>query len=342
MRSKIFILLLTFIIFGIGHKTAFSQTNCTGEKIFAEKRCEGDEISSQEKELYQIVNDYRARNNLPLIPISESLSMVANRHLLDLVLNVKSLTHGWSNCAFDMNDQKSWGCALDSPKRLNSGYNGRGFENLYRSKTGNASAVLALEAWKKSDLHNSLLLNLKTFKETRFDAFGIAINGQYAALWFGSNMSGETESVKNSAVGESLALSFEKVVSGLTDFLTTGKSQSFINGKWRGGSGDNTVLMELTGSKEDLREAVVSIIPDENNQLNQKQRDIFSRFLKNAAEEWSGRENWLNTSLAKIQQNSKMPQTITLESKVFVLAFDLQNRLSLTVKPYKKTGVKLL
>jgi uncharacterized protein YkwD len=185
---KIFLLFLSaFVLLGISQQSNYSQANCSGEKIFSEKRCAGDEISTHENDLYRIVNDYRAQNNLPPIPISESLSMVANRHLLDLIINVKSFTHGWSNCAYEVSNQKTWDCVFESPKRLNSGYSGRGYENLYRTKSGSANAVLALESWKKSDLHNSLILNLKTFKDIKFDAFGVAINGQYAALWFGSS-----------------------------------------------------------------------------------------------------------------------------------------------------------
>ncbi|MEP6903848.1 MAG: hypothetical protein ABJA66_19150, partial [Actinomycetota bacterium] len=50
--------------------------------VFSEKKCVGDEVSQQEKELFKIVNDYRNANNLPPIALSESLSLVANRVIL--------------------------------------------------------------------------------------------------------------------------------------------------------------------------------------------------------------------------------------------------------------------
>lgn len=342
MKNKLFLLLLLALTAGGAFQTSvFSQTNCAGEKVLTEKRCAGDEISEQEKELYRIVNEYRAQNNLPPVPLSESLSLVANRHLLDLTQNLKSLTHSWSNCPYEFNNEKSWNCVFESPKRLNSGYNGRGYENLYRSKTGSAGAVLALEAWKKSDLHNSLLLNLNTFKNTKFDAFGVAINGQYVALWFGSTPIA-ADGLKKSASESSIGLNFDKMVSGLSKIIPIENSAAFIGGKWAGTSIDKSVMLRLIGSKENLAEASVSIKPEKDSQLNQKQKDIFSLFLQNAAEEWSGRENWLAASLVKIQQNPKMPQTVTLGGKVFVLNVDTQNNMTLTVKPYKKTGAILL
>lgn len=45
--------------------------------------------------------------------------------------------------------------------------------------------MLALDAWKKSDLHNSIILNLGMFEKMQWDEVGIAIDGEYASLWFG-------------------------------------------------------------------------------------------------------------------------------------------------------------
>ena len=321
---------------------SFSQVNCDGGKIFTEKRCAGDEISSQEKELYRIVNEYRVLNNLLQIPLSESLSLVANRHLLDLVLNVKSMTHGWSNCNYDIKDQKTWDCVFESPKRLNSGYRGKGYENLYRNKTGNASAVLALEAWKKSDIHNSLILNLKTFKDMKFDAFGIAINGQYAALWFGAG-GNRADTIKNSSTMPGIGITFEKAIANFSNILSLDKSSAtFVNEKWTAASADKSVRLRLNGKKEEILEAAFLIKPEKITQVSQKHKDIFSVFLSNVASEWSGRESWLNTSLAKIQSNPKMPQTITLGNKAFVMSVDSQNSFSLSVKVNKKPTAKQL
>ena len=99
--KKVILIGITVICF----QSIFAQTNCTGTTLFTEKKCVGDETSSPEKELFRIINEYRAQNNLPPIALSEPLSMVANRHLMDLNLNIKYLTHGWSNCPYDVKSE---------------------------------------------------------------------------------------------------------------------------------------------------------------------------------------------------------------------------------------------
>jgi hypothetical protein len=94
-----------FLLLGmllIGAQCVFADANCSGVTLFSEQKCVGDEISSTERELYRIINEYRAQNNLPPVALSEPLSFVANRHILDLTINVKYLTHGWSNCPYDL------------------------------------------------------------------------------------------------------------------------------------------------------------------------------------------------------------------------------------------------
>src|SRR6185369_6468608 len=94
-----------FLLFGIilmSVQCFSAQVNCSGSTLFTEQKCVGDEISPAEKELFRIINEYRAQNNLPPVALSESLSFVANRHILDLTLNIKYLTHGWSNCPYDL------------------------------------------------------------------------------------------------------------------------------------------------------------------------------------------------------------------------------------------------
>jgi hypothetical protein len=342
MQSKYFFLLLMFIFLTAFSQVVFSQVNCDGGKIFTEKRCAGDEISSPEKELYQIVNEYRVQNDLSQVPLSETLSVVANRHLLDLVINVKSFTHGWSNCAYDMKDQKTWDCVFESPKRLNSGYSGKGYENLYRNKTGNASAILAIDAWKKSDIHNSLILNLKTFKDMKFDALGIAINGQYAALWFGVGGGNAAGTIKKSSLNE-FGITFEKATADLSNIILFDKSSTaFGKENWSAASNDKSIMLRLGGKKEEILEAVLSIKPGKINQLDQKHKDVLNIFLNNVSPEWSGRKNWLNASLIKIQSNPKMSQTITLGNKIFVMNVNSQNSLSLSVTVSKKPTARQL
>ena len=302
--------------------------------IFSEKKCVGDDVNQAEKELYRIVNEYRAKNNLSIIPFSESLSIVANRHLLDLTLNIKSLTHGWSNCPYNIKDNDTWNCVFDAPKRLKVDYDGKGYENLYRTSSGNAIPFSALEAWKKSSMHNALILNLDSWKDTKFDAFGIAIIGQYAALWFGSS-GNIKDAIKNSKT-LGLGITFDKAVAGLTEIISIKKASSSLETEqWTGTSPDKTILLEVVGTEADVSQATISIKIklEKNSQMSAKNRGVLSVFLNNLASEWKERETWANATMKKLQQNSKVPQTVIQGNKVITMTVDASNYLSITVKP---------
>ncbi|HEY0427892.1 MAG TPA: CAP domain-containing protein [Pyrinomonadaceae bacterium] len=325
MSTKFAAAVLAFAFVSIFYQNAFSQVSCDGKKLFTEKKCLGDDISPQEKELFRIVNEYRAANNLPLIPLSESLSRLANRHLLDLTINIKSFTHGWSNCPYDIKNENTWNCVTESPKRLNSGYTGEGFENLYRNDGGAATPALALQAWKKSDLHNSLILNLNVFKDKKFDAFGIAIDGEYVALWFGSAASNYGDA-KNG-----LGASFEKYVTAMSGFVVIKKSSASSEAEFSGASADSSVKLSVSEANTSIR-----LKSDKNSSLNAKNRNILKIFMNNLASEWTGRESWIDSSLKKLQQNPKSAQTVNQGSKTFVINKDTDGYISISVKPYKK------
>ncbi len=123
-------------LFLLGSQTANSQANCSGAQIFTAPACAGDMGTADGSALFRMVNEYRAANKLPALHSSRSLNMVANRRLLDLKQNLKVLTHSWSNCAYDLKDLKTWPCVNDAPRRLNSGYQGQGYETLFRTVSG--------------------------------------------------------------------------------------------------------------------------------------------------------------------------------------------------------------
>lgn len=341
MKNKLVVVFLSFLLLLFFGEISFSQTNCEGGKIFSEKKCLGDDLDPQEKELYKIVNEYRAKNNLPPVTFSNALSVVANRHLLDLMKNIKALSHGWSNCPFDMKDQSTWNCLFESPKRLNVGYSGNGFENLYRNLNGNATPILALEAWKKSELHNSLILNLENFKNIKFDAFGVAINGAYASLWFGSSGAVSNQVKNQNTTG--LGVTFEKAVAGLTNSIAIKKASSGVQSEeWSGASPDRSVMLSMVGAKEDISRAEISIKIkiEKDSQISQKNRNILKTFLNNLVAEWSERNAWVDAGMKKLRQNPKEPQVINHGDKTLVLTMDKENYISITVKPFRKPTAK--
>lgn len=314
-----------------------AQINCNGEQIFTEKRCSGDEISPLEIQLYKLVNDYRAENKLPPVPMSEALSIVGNRHLLDLILNIKGFTHSWSNCPYDIKDSKTWNCLFDAPKRLNVDYKGKGYENLYRNNGGNADPKTALEAWKKSKLHNDLILNLNSWSDVKYDAFGVAIQGQYAALWFGTK-EGIRDNIRNQNP-QGLGISLEKAIEGIADKILIKKVSSTVQSEqWTGISADKTIIFDIVGTEKDIWRAAfsVKIRLEKNTQISAKNQVILSIFLKNMFPDWKERDVWINQAIGKLRRNPKSIQTVTQANRTITVTVDANNFLVVTVKPFQK------
>jgi uncharacterized protein YkwD len=135
-------------------------------------------ISAEEKALFELINEYRASQGLPTLTLSKSLSYVAKLHVKDMV-KMKKLTHSWSDCNYD----KKPDCMWKRPEKYTS-YTSNGYEAAYYHSKA-ATAKEALEAWKKSPAHNSMLVNIGMWKPVEWKAMGVAIEGQYAATWTG-------------------------------------------------------------------------------------------------------------------------------------------------------------
>ncbi|HLM03237.1 MAG TPA: CAP domain-containing protein, partial [Pyrinomonadaceae bacterium] len=133
MKRKVLIFVFgCLLIFSLAQASA-AQKTCDGKQLFTEKNCAGDTLDTREKELFRLINEYRAQNRLPALVLSDALSVVANRHLLDLNINLRQLTHGWSNCPYDIKNESTWKCILNAPRMLGVKYDGNGYENLYRN-----------------------------------------------------------------------------------------------------------------------------------------------------------------------------------------------------------------
>jgi Ca2+-binding RTX toxin-like protein len=146
----------------------------------------GDGFESEETKLYNLINEYRAQNGLAPIAASKALSTVANRHVQDLAENIGTLTHSWSDAAYDPSNPNTYSTMWKAPQRLNTGYFGYGYENAFGG-TGNylATAVDALQGWKNSPAHNGVILNQGIWQNLQWNALGVGIYKGYATIWFG-------------------------------------------------------------------------------------------------------------------------------------------------------------
>ena len=169
-----------------------AATDCDNQQILKLDSCIGDTVDTEETTLFNLINEYRVEKGLSTISLSPALSLVANRHVMDLQKNSGSLTHSWSNCAYDSSDKSTYTCMWEAPQRLGTSYTGNGYENAY-STTGSATAVGALTSWKQSTAHNEVILNQSIWKDVNWNALGVGIYQGYAVIWFG-------EEVDNSSV----------------------------------------------------------------------------------------------------------------------------------------------
>jgi hypothetical protein len=140
--------------------------------------------------LAKLINDYRASIKLPRIPISASLTKVAQAHVRDLNVNkpVKegcnlhswSAQGSWSACCYDSSKEAAR-CMWAKPKEIAS-YAGNGYEIA-----ANASGITpdyALEMWQNSPAHHEVMTNKKIWTKP-WRAMGVAIEGDHAVAWFG-------------------------------------------------------------------------------------------------------------------------------------------------------------
>ena len=323
----------------LGVQGSYAQSNCNAKQIFVEKACNGDTVGPDEKALFDLISQYRAKNGLPTATLSVQLSIVANRHLLDLRQNLKTLTHSWSNCPYDIRYQKTWPCSSDSPSRLGTSYKGEGYETLYRTSTGTASPALAIEAWKKSTLHNSIILNLDSFKDLSWDEIGVAIDGQFAALWFGSPKATGTKLEG----GNGLGVTYGEAVKGLSKLLAIEKSSSTVEGgKWQGLSSDKKIKVEIYGIPSEIAEANVrvSVKLEADGKLSTKNYTVLSTLLKNLLPDWAEREVWLQKTLITLGTEKAAIRTQIVRKIAVEMKNGTGNSIDLAVRPVSKAGAK--
>lgn len=162
-------------------------------------------LKADEAELARLINEYRASLNLPAVPVSKSLTLVAQQHAWDSETNGNAWPppppgktcnmHSWTDRVNPALQQGTWTpvCYTNAhdnaegsqikPKEL-AGYPGNGVENSYFSisMSGGATPAGALAAWKNSPGHNALITEQGWARPL---AMGVGINGGYAHLWFG-------------------------------------------------------------------------------------------------------------------------------------------------------------
>jgi uncharacterized protein YkwD len=186
---SIFLFIFSFFLF---NNPEFTDKNSSKDRTG--KVC----LSGEEKSLVQQINNYRISKNLPPVPVSASLSYVAQTHARDLANNYKlgnrnCNMHSWSSkgpwrsCCYT-NNHKQANCMWLKPQELTT-YKGYGYEISFGKSNSNGTAVVsaaeALSGWKGSPSHHQVMMNQGTWKKVKWNAMGVGIYKGYAIVWFG-------------------------------------------------------------------------------------------------------------------------------------------------------------
>jgi len=325
-------LIIIVLFISAGSIIVNAQSTCDGKQIFTAAACSGDAVSPDEKALFDLVANYRASKNLPAAKISLSLSKLANRHLIDIKVNLKAFTHSWSNCPYDIKDEKTWPCIIDAPKRMNSGYNGQGYETIYVTTELKANVNLVIEAWKKSTLHNSIMTNQGMFKDMAWDEIGVAIDGNYAALWFGTPKKAGGMGSNGAGIG----VTYEQVVSGLTGLLAIKQQSSTAESiSWQGISPDKKIRMDISGTTKDISEAKMSVTArvETDGTLSAQSINVFSTLLRNTFPDWAGRDVWLQKVVKIVASDHTASRTSVIGKNFIEISYGAGDTIQLLIIP---------
>jgi hypothetical protein len=159
--------------------------------IFFISGCDNEKPAS-DGTLFGEINAYRVQKGLQEIPMSKSLTKVAETHVKDLVENQpvkgKCNMHSWSDkgnwtvCCYT-DDHAAAACMWSKPRELTT-YKGNGYE-IAAWYSIDITPEMALKLWKGSTGHNNVILNKDIWKDLEWKAMGAAIYKGYAVVWFG-------------------------------------------------------------------------------------------------------------------------------------------------------------
>lgn len=153
-------------------------------------------LTTNEKELARLINEYRVSKGLAPLQISKSLTVIARTHVIDSnkykpengvdARGVKCNLHSWSTngswspvCYTSDHTyaQNMW----DKPRELSS-YTGNGYEISVMS-TYNLTPHSALKAWQGSSGHNDVIIGAGYW--ANLTHIGVGIYDNYSHVWFG-------------------------------------------------------------------------------------------------------------------------------------------------------------
>ena len=175
------------------------------------------ELSAKEKELIKLVNDYREQHGKKRLKVSKSLMKVARTHINDLNMNfdmnnppvdargIKGNMHSWSDkgnwTPVVYTDDHEYSKLMHIKPKEITGYNQSGYEVAVNGFM--ITPQRALKSWQNSPEHNDVILSQNKWTDptpeqikhgfSGLSNMGVAINGDYACIWFSRDVSGRMD-----------------------------------------------------------------------------------------------------------------------------------------------------
>jgi hypothetical protein len=154
----------------------------------------GQKLNDEERKLYNIIMSHRKARGLPQIPLSKSLTYVAQTHARDVSMNRpvhgECNGHSWSDkgkwtpCCYTA-DHAQANCMWLKPSEL-TGYTGYGFEIGIITVPGyTLGAEMMFAGWQTSPQHYALIVNNAPWENSHWKAIGIGIYKEFGCVWFG-------------------------------------------------------------------------------------------------------------------------------------------------------------
>ena len=159
-------------------------------------------LNTEEAELARLVNAYRVDRGLAAVPVSRSLTTVAQLHVRDLQefrpnsgtdsrgqlcnLHSWSANGPWTPVCYTP-DHASAQAMWDKPREITGGaYPGNGFENAFAAFGRRATASAALRSWQASPGHNQTIIEQGIWQGRNWAAIGVGASENFVVLWFGN------------------------------------------------------------------------------------------------------------------------------------------------------------
>ena len=149
-------------------------------------------LTKEEYRLYSIINEYRAKQGLSIIPVSRSLCYVAKIHARDLFfnrpdtgfcsLNSWSDKGKWTACCHSKYTPNP-SCIVNKPVELTN-YAGEGHEICYWDSEA-LQPDTVFKFWLSIEPARMLLLNQEKWSNFSWNAMGVGLYKGYASVWVG-------------------------------------------------------------------------------------------------------------------------------------------------------------